>query len=777
MVGQRRPAPRHVRARRCPASTGPGRGPRRGAVVRRRGGRRVLRQRRRRGQHLGHKAPGEPVVGSDERGWVAWVDPTAQGPELVVYERRRPASWPPRLDASAGDGSPTTAEPPDRARPGRRLLRRPARRLGVAAPGPAALPRSPASPCSTSAARSALSQRRPRRRLDAAAVLQTPSPAAGHGRPDLARRQLPPHPRRPAPGRARCVYDARSGDPLWQRARPGRRRRGRDARARRRRAYVVATGPTPVGLQDSGCRRPDPTVLTTCRSPTLRHRASPAPRCSRSSRPTATGRCCRSDRRATATDAHAPLQPGRRLLRRAAARQPGRGGARRRRRHRRARWRVRPLDQPLGDDLPAAARPTPGADYRLRIWTPGGELPFAGHPTLGSAHAWLEAGGVPRRADEVVQECGAGLVRIRRGERLSFGAPPLLRSGPVAEDDLTRIATALRVDRGDVVDPPGSTTGPAGWGCCCATPTRCWRSSPTGPRSATSRSAWSGATPPGAVAVEVRAFCPGYGMPEDPVTGSLNAGVGQWLAGARLPASYVAGQGTALRRGRPGARGAEGEEVWVGGDALTTVPGDVDLVAARVVRRAAVPRPPPAHPRRRRGEGRPHRHRHAQRLRPPDALRPGRGLPAGHHQEGPHPVGLRRAAVVPARRHQRQVAAGPRRHDLGRVGRRRTATSARSTATSGARGRRPTAGTSTRSRRSSTRSARDPDSRRHIVSRLERRRHPARWRWRRATRCSSSTSPTGRLSLPALPALAPTSSSACRSTSRPTPCSPTWSPR
>src|SRR6478609_9018883 len=81
----------------------------------------------------------------------------------------------------------------------------------------------------------------------------------------------------------------------------------------------------------------------------------------------------------------------------------------------------------------------PAADYRLRIWTPGGELPFAGHPTLGSAHAWLEAGGAPA-GDDIVQECGAGLVRIRRSERLSFAAPPLTRSGPVAGDDIAAIA-------------------------------------------------------------------------------------------------------------------------------------------------------------------------------------------------------------------------------------------------------------------------------------------------------------------------------------------------
>jgi len=107
-----------------------------------------------------------------------------------------------------------------------------------------------------------------------------------------------------------------------------------------------------------------------------------------------------------------------------------------------------------------------GADYRLRIWTPGGELPFAGHPTLGSCHAWLEAGGVPATNDAVVQECGAGLVTIRRGrgaqDRPAFAAPPLMRSGPVDEADLTRIATVLRLDRADLLDSAWIDNGP-GW--------------------------------------------------------------------------------------------------------------------------------------------------------------------------------------------------------------------------------------------------------------------------------------------------------------------------
>ena len=101
------------------------------------------------------------------------------------------------------------------------------------------------------------------------------------------------------------------------------------------------------------------------------------------------------------------------------------------------------MDQPVRDDVPAAARPTRAADYRLRIFTPSRELPFAGHPTLGSAHAWLEAGGTPR-GERVVQECGAGLVEIERGERLAFQAPPLLRDGPVDEGDLATVTDSPR---------------------------------------------------------------------------------------------------------------------------------------------------------------------------------------------------------------------------------------------------------------------------------------------------------------------------------------------
>jgi PhzF family phenazine biosynthesis protein len=220
----------------------------------------------------------------------------------------------------------------------------------------------------------------------------------------------------------------------------------------------------------------------------------------------------------------------------------------------------------------------PAADYRLRIFTPGGELPFAGHPTIGSAHAWLEAGGVGRSDDMLVQECAAGLVRVRRGDRLAFAAPPLLREGPVSADERVRVLRALALEEDDVVDLSWGDNGP-GWVVVLL-------------RDAESvlavRPDWSafgdldigvvGSYPAGAeCAVEVRAFSPGLGVVEDPVTGSLNASIGQWLAGDRLPTSYVASQGTALGRAGRVHVDKDGDTVWVGGDAVTRIHGTVGL--------------------------------------------------------------------------------------------------------------------------------------------------------------------------------------------------------
>jgi PhzF family phenazine biosynthesis protein len=221
----------------------------------------------------------------------------------------------------------------------------------------------------------------------------------------------------------------------------------------------------------------------------------------------------------------------------------------------------------------------PEADYRLRIWTPGGELPFAGHPTLGSAHAWLEAGGAPTNPDELVQECGAGLVRVRRGKRLAFAAPPLVRSGPVSEEDRAAIRRALRLDDSQIVDYAWVDNGPGWVGVLLPDAEAVLAVRPDLTAFGDLEIGVVGPYPPGAsdADVEVRAFVPTMGIAEDPVTGSLNAGVAQWLAGDRLPSSYVASQGTVLgRRGRVHVT-QEGDDLWVGGDTLLTIAGEVAL--------------------------------------------------------------------------------------------------------------------------------------------------------------------------------------------------------
>ena len=224
------------------------------------------------------------------------------------------------------------------------------------------------------------------------------------------------------------------------------------------------------------------------------------------------------------------------------------------------------------------------ADYRVRIYTPGGELPFAGHPTLGSCHAWLAAGGRPRTEGFVVQECGVGLVRIRRGEpghpaRLAFAAPPLLHTGPLDDALVARLVQGLAIDPGDVLAHQWVDNGP-GW---CALMLRSAaqvlsvRLDPA--LLGDVKLGLLGAQPSGHEALfEVRAFVPGLGVAEDPVTGSLNAGLAQWLIGAGLaPPRYLAAQGTALgRNGRVHVQRQDGV-VWIGGDVAICVAGNVTL--------------------------------------------------------------------------------------------------------------------------------------------------------------------------------------------------------
>jgi PhzF family phenazine biosynthesis protein len=222
--------------------------------------------------------------------------------------------------------------------------------------------------------------------------------------------------------------------------------------------------------------------------------------------------------------------------------------------------------------------PTSGeADYRLRIFTPGGELPFAGHPTLGSAHAWLERGGSPRAPECLVQQCEAGLVEVRRRDGLlSFAAPPTRRTGDLDEDYVREIAGALRIGRDQIIAHQWVDNGP-GWAVIrLATAGEVLALEPDLSRIPAAMVGAIGAYPDGAEhAFELRTFAPGAGVPEDPVCGSMNASVGQWLhrTGA-IAGSYRVAQG--LRLGRAGditvTPGPDGT-VWVGGTTTTLFHG------------------------------------------------------------------------------------------------------------------------------------------------------------------------------------------------------------
>lgn len=221
----------------------------------------------------------------------------------------------------------------------------------------------------------------------------------------------------------------------------------------------------------------------------------------------------------------------------------------------------------------------PGADYFVRIFSPKGELPFAGHPTLGSCHAWLAAGGTPRRPGLAMQQCGVGLVPVRcGGEFLEFAAPPLRRTGALEPDVLAKITNGLSLRPSDIVHHQWVDNGP-GW---CAVMLGSSR------HVLSLKPDWTALAPLnlGVVgphdsdhdaAFEVRAFV-GRGGYEDPVTGSLNASLAQWLIGAGLAQpSYVAAQGTLLARaGRVHLR-KDGDEVWVGGQVVDVVRGQINL--------------------------------------------------------------------------------------------------------------------------------------------------------------------------------------------------------
>lgn len=231
----------------------------------------------------------------------------------------------------------------------------------------------------------------------------------------------------------------------------------------------------------------------------------------------------------------------------------------------------------------------PEADYRVRIFTTASataarssspsELLFAGHPTLGTCHAWLEASAEPKRADRVLQECGAGLVPVRRGaDGLAFAAPPLIRSGPVDEPLVQHIASVLGIDRAEIVDAAWADNGP-GWVAVLLASAQAVGA--LEPGFVDLDLGVVGPYPPGSsAAFEVRAFFPRNGATaEDPVTGSLNASLAQWLlATNRATAPYVVSQGTALgRSGRVHISRDDDGTIWVGGGTVTCISGHVEL--------------------------------------------------------------------------------------------------------------------------------------------------------------------------------------------------------
>ncbi|MES2414049.1 MAG: PhzF family phenazine biosynthesis protein [Pseudomonadota bacterium] len=248
------------------------------------------------------------------------------------------------------------------------------------------------------------------------------------------------------------------------------------------------------------------------------------------------------------------------------------------------------------------------ADYAVRIFTPGGELPFAGHPTLGSCHAWLQAGGKAKRSDVIVQECAVGLVQIRQekaSNRLAFAAPPLKRSAP-SPVLLAQVAAALGLKAAQITAAQMLENGPVWMGLLLDSPETVLQLAPNNlelgklnvkvgiaglyetnepapligranreARAFSQNSEAPAATPD----IEVRAFAPGIGINEDPVTGSFNAGLAQWLmADGYAPAAYVASQGVCLNRaGLVYVERDAAGQVWVGGESVTCIDGSVTL--------------------------------------------------------------------------------------------------------------------------------------------------------------------------------------------------------
>jgi len=219
----------------------------------------------------------------------------------------------------------------------------------------------------------------------------------------------------------------------------------------------------------------------------------------------------------------------------------------------------------------------PLADYQLRIFSPGGELPFAGHPTLGSCHAWLCAGGKPINSDVVIQQCKAGLVNIRKhNSLLEFSAPPLIRTGLLDDDTLIKISKALNLAPSDIIHHQWVDNGPGWCAIMLGSAQQVLDIKPNWAALAPLNLGVVGPHDPNFEAnLEVRAFV-GRGGYEDPVTGSLNASLAQWLMGAGLIKSpYMAAQGTILQRnGRVHLR-KDNDNIWVGGHVVEVIRGEI----------------------------------------------------------------------------------------------------------------------------------------------------------------------------------------------------------
>ena len=231
---------------------------------------------------------------------------------------------------------------------------------------------------------------------------------------------------------------------------------------------------------------------------------------------------------------------------------------------------------------PTAAGHAAGADYRLRIFSPRGELPFAGHPTLGTCRAWLQQGHTPRVPGLVVQESAQGLVQIEhQGDTLAFAAPPLQRSKP-SPALVPLVASALGLRPHQIQAAQLLDNGPVWLGLLLDSADTVLGLTPDHARLKDlgqdvgvihiAPDAGDDPERPGAV---VRAFAAPMGNPEDPVTGSLNASLAQWLIAEGLaPTRYLVAQGECLgRAGRVYIHQDAQGQVWVGGHTVTCIEG------------------------------------------------------------------------------------------------------------------------------------------------------------------------------------------------------------